>query len=55
LQWILLMKYLFHIQQSSLTFHKILWHGADGFTSPTKEVMLQIFITLKSPSSSEGF
>jgi hypothetical protein len=29
-------------------------HGTDGFTSP-KEVMLRIFIALKSLSSSAGF
>jgi hypothetical protein len=29
-------------------------HGTDGFTSPTKEVMLRIFITLKNPSTSAG-
>jgi hypothetical protein len=30
-------------------------HGTDGFTSPPKEVVLRIFITLKNPSSSAGF
>jgi hypothetical protein len=29
-------------------------HGTDGFTSPPKEVMLRIFITLKNPSTSAG-
>jgi hypothetical protein len=29
-------------------------HGTDGFTSPPKEVVLRIFITLKSPSISVG-
>jgi hypothetical protein len=29
--------------------------GADTFTSPPKEVMLWIFITLKNPSSLAGF
>jgi hypothetical protein len=29
-------------------------HGTDGFTSPPKEVVLQIFITLKNPSTSVG-
>jgi hypothetical protein len=29
-------------------------HGTDGFTSPTKEVVLRIFITLKNPSPSVG-
>jgi hypothetical protein len=35
--------------QGSLTFHKILQHGADGFTSPLKEAALWIFIALKNP------
>jgi hypothetical protein len=26
-------------------------HGTDGFTSPPKEVVLRIFITLKNPSA----
>jgi hypothetical protein len=30
----------------------MLRHGAGGFTSPPKEVMLRIFIALKSPSLS---
>jgi hypothetical protein len=30
-------------------------HGTDGFTSPPKEGVLRIFITLKNPSSSVGF
>jgi hypothetical protein len=30
-------------------------HGTDGITSPPKEVVLRIFITLKNPSSSAGF
>jgi hypothetical protein len=29
-------------------------HGTDGFTSPPKEVVLLIFITLKNPSASVG-
>jgi hypothetical protein len=29
-------------------------HGNDGFTSPPKEVVLRIFITLKNPSTSVG-
>jgi hypothetical protein len=29
-------------------------HGTDGFTSPPKEVVLLIFITLKNPSTSVG-
>jgi hypothetical protein len=31
-----------------------LQHGTDGFTSPPKEVVLRIFITLKNPSTSAG-
>jgi hypothetical protein len=33
----------------SLTCHKILWHGANGFTSPLKEVVLRTFTGLKNP------
>jgi hypothetical protein len=29
-------------------------HGTDGFTSPPKEVVLRVFITLKNPSTSAG-
>jgi hypothetical protein len=29
---------------------KILRHGADGFTSPPKEIVLRVFIALKNPS-----
>jgi hypothetical protein len=29
-------------------------HGTDGFTSPPREVVLRIFITLKNPSPSAG-
>jgi hypothetical protein len=44
-----LKKYLFHASRVSLTWRKILGQGTDGFTSPTKEGMLLIFIqfTLK--------
>jgi hypothetical protein len=35
-----------------LTYHKILQHGADCFTSPPKEVVLRIYIALKYPSLS---
>jgi hypothetical protein len=38
-----------------LTYHNILRHGADGFAFPPKEVVLQIFIALKSPSLTSGF
>jgi hypothetical protein len=35
------------VSLSHSTGHKILQHGADSFTSPTKEVVLWIYITLK--------
>jgi hypothetical protein len=35
------------LRRDHLTFRQILRHGADGFTSPPKEVMLRIFIALK--------
>jgi hypothetical protein len=35
-----------HTMQGFLTCCKILWHRANGFTSPLKEGVLQIFITL---------
>jgi hypothetical protein len=38
-----------------LTCRKILRHGTDGFTSPPKEVELQIFIAIKNQSSSAGY
>jgi hypothetical protein len=37
-------KYFFHTSNGSLTCHKILRHGADGFTSLPKEGVLRIFI-----------
>jgi hypothetical protein len=43
-----------HICTLFFTCCKILWHGASGFTSPLKEGMLQIFITLKNPSPQLG-
>jgi hypothetical protein len=49
------MKYLFHTPQGYLTCRKIFRHRADGFTSPPKEVTVQIFIALKNPSSLAGF
>jgi hypothetical protein len=33
-----------------LTSHKIIRHVADGFSSPLKEGVLWIYITLKNPS-----
>jgi hypothetical protein len=41
--------------KQSVTCRKILRHGAGGFTSRPKEVMLQIFIALKILSLSAGF
>jgi hypothetical protein len=38
-----------------LTCLKILRHGADGFTSPLKRVVLRIFIALENPLLSAGF
>jgi hypothetical protein len=38
-----------------LTCRKILRHGADGFTSPLKEVVRRSSIAIKNPSSSTGF
>jgi hypothetical protein len=37
-----------------LTCLKILWNGADGFTSPPKEGVLRIFIALKNQSPRPG-
>jgi hypothetical protein len=50
-----LTKYLFHTSKGSLTCHKFLRDGADSFTFPPKEGVLQIFIALKNPSPSAGF
>jgi hypothetical protein len=41
--------------QRSLTRRKILRHGANSFTSHSKEVVLRIFISLKNQSPSAGF
>jgi hypothetical protein len=38
----------------SLTCHKVLRHGASGFTSHPKEGVLRIFIALKNPSPRPG-
>jgi hypothetical protein len=43
------------LQMGSLTCRKILRHGADSFTSLSKEVVLRIFIAVKNPSSSAGY
>jgi hypothetical protein len=45
--WIVPTKYLCHTPQGSLTCRKILRRGANGFTSPPKEVVLWAFIVLK--------
>jgi hypothetical protein len=50
-----IMKYLFHTWKGSLTCRKMLRHGADGFTSPPKEGMLQIFIILGWVKSLESW
>jgi hypothetical protein len=42
-----LIKYLFHTSKYSLTCHKRLWHGANGFTSLPKEGVLQTSIALR--------
>jgi hypothetical protein len=50
----------FSLRNISIHTHKVLLHavdlrhGTDGFTSPPKEVVLRIFITLKNPSTSAG-
>jgi hypothetical protein len=41
-----LTKHLSHTSKGSLTCRKILRHGTEGFTSPPKEDVLQIFIAL---------
>jgi hypothetical protein len=48
-------KYLCYSPQGSLKWRKILRHGAHGFASTPKEVVLRIFIALKNSSSSTGF
>jgi hypothetical protein len=45
---------IFHTLKCSSTCYKILQYGADCSSSPLKEGMLQIFITLKNPSPSAG-
>jgi hypothetical protein len=44
----------FTLHRVSLTCHKILWHGTDGFTSSPKKVVLRIFICLKIHCSWPG-
>jgi hypothetical protein len=47
--------YHFHISKGYLTRYKLLYHGADGFTSPPKEGVLRIFVAVKNQSPSDGF
>jgi hypothetical protein len=43
------------IHDRKVLLHAVnLRHGTDGFTSPPKEVVLRIFITLKNKSTSVG-
>jgi hypothetical protein len=39
------------IHARKVLLHAVNLHGTDGFTSPPKEVVLRIFITLKNPST----
>jgi hypothetical protein len=50
----LLTKHVFHTRKVLLLAVNLRL-GTDGFISPPKEVVLQIFITLKNPSASTGF
>jgi hypothetical protein len=43
-----------HSSKDFLTCRKILRHGADGFTSPSKEGMLRILSPPENPSTSTG-
>jgi hypothetical protein len=52
--WIWPSKYLCsYFEVIFFSYQKILWHGADGFTSP-KEGVLWIFIALKNQSPRPG-
>jgi hypothetical protein len=44
----------FWLRSISFIFVGKILHGADGFTSPPKEGVLRIFITLKNPSPLAG-
>jgi hypothetical protein len=46
--WIWPSKYLSSYFKAIFTCRKIILHGAEGFTSPPKEVVLPIFISLKN-------
>jgi hypothetical protein len=53
--FILFLFYFYSIHARKVFLHAVnLRHGTDGFTSPPKEVVLRIFITLKNPSTSVG-
>jgi hypothetical protein len=41
--------------KGSLTHHKILWQRVNGFTSPTKKIVLQTLSPLKNPPLSARF
>jgi hypothetical protein len=43
------------IHVGGFNLRKILRLGADGFTSPPKEVVQRFFVVTKYPSSSTGF
>jgi hypothetical protein len=47
-------KYFYSYLQLIFAFRKILRHGAFGFTSPPKEIVLRTFIALKNPSRRPG-
>jgi hypothetical protein len=49
------MNFAFHTSKVSLTWYKILQHGASSFTSPQKEGVLRIFIALTNPAPSSRF
>jgi hypothetical protein len=46
---------IYFIPYLFLTCRKIFRDGTDDFSSPTKEVVLRIFIAFMNPSSSAGF
>jgi hypothetical protein len=54
-RWILPTGITSSIHARRVLLHAVnLRHGIDGFTSPPKEVVLRIFITLKNPPTSVG-
>jgi hypothetical protein len=44
----------FYVLKVVFIYHKIVWHRANGFTSPMKEDMLWIFIAHKNPLPQPG-